>query len=71
MSEFVKPVTKEIAFKLRKDLAENEEICPKCKGVGLVIQDNPYGLKDDSDKKLAFFLININHLHFVQFVITV
>ena len=55
MSEFVKPVTKEIAFKLRKDLTENEEICPTCKGVGLVIQDNPYGLKGDPDKRCGVF----------------
>lgn len=65
MSEFVKPRTQYIADKdymekllnatLRKDLHDNEEICPYCHGTGLVIRDNPYGLSDDPNKQLGSF----------------
>lgn len=61
MPGFVKPTRKvvniEDAFgeligkKLIKDLHDNEEICPVCHGIGLRIEDNPYGLSDDPDKK--------------------
>lgn len=57
MPEFVKPIRKvvniEDAFgeligkKLIKDLHDNEEICPVCRGTGLCIENNPYGLSDD------------------------
>ena len=65
MSDFVKPRTQYVADKeyieklvnatLRKDLHDNEEICPYCHGTGLVIRDNPYGLSDDPDKKSGVF----------------
>lgn len=48
MSDFVEPITKEVAFTLRKSLLNNETICPTCKGMGFLIADNPFGLKDDS-----------------------
>ena len=65
MSGFVKPTRKvvniEDAFgeligkKLIKDLHDNEEICPVCHGTGLRIEDNPYGLSDDPDKRAGQF----------------
>lgn len=65
MPGFVKPTRKvvniEDAFgeligkKLIKDLHDNEEICPVCHGIGLRIEDNPYGLSDDPDKKAGQF----------------
>lgn len=32
---------------LIKDLRENEKICPVCGGTGIVVVENPYGLKND------------------------
>lgn len=32
---------------LEKDLQDNEEICPVCHGLGVVIDNNPYGVKGD------------------------
>lgn len=37
-----------------KDLQENEEICPVCKGTGLQVDDNVYGLRNDPDKSRHF-----------------
>lgn len=58
MNEFVKPKTQIISdseyiqslvnANLRKDLHDNEEICEHCHGTGLVITNNPYGLKEES-----------------------
>lgn len=68
MPGFVKPTRKvvniEDAFgeligkKLIKDLHDNEEICPVCHGTGLRIEDNPYGLSDDPDKRAGQFPYN-------------
>lgn len=65
MPGFVKPTRKvvniEDAFgeligkKLIKDLHDNEEICPVCHGTGLRIEDNPYGLSDNPDKRAGQF----------------
>lgn len=65
MSEFVKPKTVFVSdpeyiqnlvnANLRKDLHDNEEVCPHCHGTGLVISDNPYGLSDDPDKTIGVF----------------
>lgn len=65
MSEFVKPtrveidVTNEIktlfGAKLIKDLHENEAICPVCKGTGIRVEQNRYGLSDDPDKQSGHF----------------
>lgn len=64
MSEFVKPKTEYVADKdyveklvnvhLKKDLHGDEEICQVCHGTGLVIRENPYGLRDDPDKSRMF-----------------
>ena len=40
---------------MRKDLHDNEEICPHCHGTGLEIIDNSYGLSDDPDKTNGMF----------------
>lgn len=42
------------AFTLHKDLIENEEVCPNCKGLGLVVRDNSYGIDGKHGN---------NHLH--------
>lgn len=65
MSEFIKPKTEYVSDKeyiqqllnasLRKDLHDNEKICPHCHGTGLVIRDNRYGLSDDPNKKVGSF----------------
>ena len=41
-------------FTLHKDLIENEEVCPNCKGLGLVVRDNSYGIEGKHGN---------NHLH--------
>jgi len=35
-------------FELKKDLQEDEVICPHCKGTGLEIRDNVYGIVGDT-----------------------
>ncbi len=35
---------------LKKDLQEHEEICPQCNGLGVVISNNPYGIKGDTSE---------------------
>lgn len=64
MSEFVKPVRRTVnvrdAFadllnqELVKDLHDNEDICPVCKGTGVRIEPNRYGLSDDPVKNPMF-----------------
>lgn len=44
MSEEIKNILPDT---LEKDLMDNEEICPVCHGLGVVIDNNPYGIKDD------------------------
>lgn len=42
---------------LEKDLQDNEEICPVCHGLGVVLDNNIYGIKGDTSeasKKLRF-----------------
>lgn len=55
MSGIVEPKTVNITVTLQKDLHGNEEICPTCKGVGLVIADNPYGLHSRDNNHLPIF----------------
>ena len=50
MSDFIEPITKELTFTLRKQLAHGEEICPTCQGLGYLISNNPYGLKNDDNQ---------------------
>ena len=50
---FEKPTTKYIDVKLQKDLHDNEDICPTCGGLGLMIANNPYGLSNDPDKTFS------------------
>ena len=76
MPDFVKPVRKTvdvtdvfgelIGKKLIKDLHDNEEICPVCHGIGLRIDDNPYGLSDDLDKSAGHFPYKHQSIRFCQ-----
>lgn len=43
-----------ITGKLRKDLLENEELCPICNGTGIVIDDNEYGLGEDGQVRFPY-----------------
>lgn len=40
---------------LIKDLQENQILCPVCKGTGLEITDQVYGLSNDPDKQIGRF----------------
>ena len=65
MPEFMKPVRKSVKVsdgfaellgkELFEDLTEHEGICPQCHGTGMVIQDHPYGLEGDPDKRAGLF----------------
>lgn len=48
-------LTKILGNGLIKDLHDNEVICPECQGTGLTVNDNPYGLSGDPNKKLGMF----------------
>lgn len=64
MSEFVKPIRRTVSVRdafahlldqeLVKDLHDNEDICPVCKGTGVRIEPNRYGLSDDPQKHPMF-----------------
>lgn len=49
---YIQRITKK---RLIKDLHNDEELCATCQGTGLVLEDNPYGLSDDPNKKAGFF----------------
>lgn len=36
---------------LEKDLAENEKICPVCKGLGVIKRNNVFGIRDDMSEE--------------------
>ena len=46
---------------LEKDLQENEEICPVCHGLGVVINNNPYGVKGDISEAAKKSMFPYNH----------
>lgn len=54
MSDFVKPTQIEVNVTLHKDLCDGDEICPTCKGLGVVIRHNIYGLDNDPNKTIMF-----------------
>ena len=37
-------------LKLKKDLQEHEVICSHCRGTGLQVDDNPFGIKEENSK---------------------
>jgi hypothetical protein len=43
---------------LKKDLQEHQILCTTCKGTGLAITNNVYGLSDDPDKSKHFPYVN-------------
>lgn len=47
MNQSMKSEKLTFTFTLRKDLIENEEVCPNCKGLGLVVRDNSYGIEGE------------------------
>lgn len=46
---------------LEKDLQENEEICPVCHGLGVVIDNNVYGIRDDTSEAAKKSMFPYNH----------
>jgi hypothetical protein len=54
MCDFTKPKRINIDITLQKDLCEGEDICPTCKGLGIIVRDNQYGIKQDPDKRIRF-----------------
>jgi len=46
---------------LKKDLMDNEEICPICHGLGCVISNNPYGIKGDTSEAARKSYFPYNH----------
>lgn len=43
-------------FTLHKDLIENEEVCPNCKGLGLVVRDNSYGIEGKHGRITQYYI---------------
>lgn len=50
----VETVQKMLPKVLIKDLLENERICPVCRGLGMRIVDNVYGIKGDTSKAARY-----------------
>lgn len=46
---------------LEKDLMDNEEICPVCHGLGVVLDSNIYGIKGDTSEVTKKALFPYNH----------
>lgn len=46
---------------LEKDLQENEQICPVCHGLGVIIGNNPYGIKGDTSEAAKKSHFPYNH----------
>lgn len=40
---------------LKKDLKENEEICPVCHGFGIVKRNQPYGIEEENSSKIYWY----------------
>lgn len=46
---------------LEKDLQDNEEICPVCHGLGVVLDNNIYGIKGDTSEAAKKSMFPYNH----------
>ena len=46
---------------LEKDLQDNEEVCPVCHGLGVVIDNNIYGIKGDTSEVAKKSMFPYNH----------
>lgn len=46
---------------LRKDLQDNEELCPACHGIGVKLWNNPYGIKGDTSEVAKESTFPYNH----------
>lgn len=58
VSEEIKNILPET---LEKDLQDNEEICPTCHGLGVVIDNNIYGIKGDTSEAAKRSMFPYNH----------
>ncbi len=62
LSEEIKNILPET---LGKDLCENEEICPMCHGLGVVLDNNVYGIKGDTSETVKKSMFPYNHQVFI------
>lgn len=46
---------------LEKDLQDNEKICPVCNGLGVVVDNNIYGIKGDTSEDAKKSMFPYNH----------
>lgn len=46
---------------LEKDLCDNEDICPVCNGLGVVLDNNVYGIKGDTSEAAKKSMFPYNH----------
>lgn len=58
VSEEIKNILPE---SLEKDLQDNEEICPVCNGLGVVLDNNIYGIKGDTSEAAKKSMFPYNH----------
>ena len=54
MNQSMKSEKLTFTFTLRKDLIENEEVCQNCKGLGLVVRDNSYGIEGKHGNSILY-----------------
>jgi hypothetical protein len=53
---------------IKKDLQDHQKLCPTCKGTGLMITNQVYGLSNDPDKSKHFpysnqYIVSCNHCY--------
>lgn len=58
VSEEIKNILPET---LEKDLQDNEEICPVCHGLGVVVDNNIYGIQGDTSEAAKKSMFPYNH----------
>ena len=58
VSEEIKNILPNI---LEKDLQDNEKICPVCHGLGVVVDNNIYGIKGDTSEAAKKSMFPYNH----------
>ena len=58
VSEEIKNILPET---LEKDLQDNEEICPECHGLGVVVDNNIYGIQGDTSEAAKKSMFPYNH----------
>lgn len=63
VSEEIKNILPE---SLEKDLQDNEEVCPVCNGLGVVVDNNIYGIQGDTSEAAKKSIFPYNH-HTIKF----